>query len=324
MSFNLFRTCMAPLAVIGFLTLPGCSTRHLSAVPASSAPPPPSLQGHRYYSRQDGKLLGSDSSGSPGYRLIDAAVFTRISRAQHGITGAMAVRELTDSSLPVTVDNDRIQSDLQLIRDSSLVYKVEYSLYIFIDRNTGIVSSIREQPGTNTRSSIEVIPSRRYGVTYPRVGNVPPDSRILIAQVHGHPPILDQRQRTLPCMSDTDQLAARYLQVPIYGIDAMNGRPGDAARIHRANPDPDPGAGIPTQDLNVGETCGTAAVRSAATSGQGTAAPGFDIGLDALKIWGRSRAPWFNAIAQWNKNMGNSVARAARTRDTGPVRTFNR
>lgn len=60
------------------------------------------------------------------------------------------------------------------------------------------------------------------------------------------------------------------LQIPIYGIDAMNGsgNVGARANINRQNPD-----GSTTQ--KVGNTKG---------NGSGT----FNFGLDALRIWGSS------------------------------------
>jgi hypothetical protein len=274
---------------IAFLT--GCEPTHLSLDSPSStaAIPPMPVRGIQYYSRQNAKYLGSDSTGSTGYRLIDDSTFAHIRQGSNGAIDGLASRELYDSSLPITVDNGLIQSDCQLIRDSSLVYKVEYPLYIFLDRNTGEISCIRERPGNNTRSPVEVIPSPRYGVTYPRIGSAPPDSRILIAQVHGHPPILNDREITVRGMSDTDILAAHCLQVPIYAIDAMDGNIGDPGHIHRANPDPGPDE--PVQNTNIGETMGTL-VNPRST---------IDIALDALRIWGKSKAPDFIGMALWNK-----------------------
>jgi hypothetical protein len=290
MSFqHLSHAWLLPAVTIAFLT--GCEPTHLSIDSPSStaAIPPMPVRGIQYYSRQNAKYLATDSAGSTGYRLIDDSIFAHIRQGSNGAIDGLASRELYDSSLPITVDNGLIQSDCQLIRDSSLVYKVEYPLYIFLDRNTGEISCIRERPGTNTRSPVEVIPSRRYGVTYPRIGSTPPDSRILIAQVHGHPPILNDRETTVRGMSDTDILAAHCLQVPIYAIDAMDGNIGDPGHIHRANPDPGPDE--PVQNTNIGETMGKLVNHRSA----------IDIALDALRIWGKSKAPDFIGMALWNK-----------------------
>jgi len=300
MSFqHLSHTWLLPAVTIAFLT--SCEPSRLSIDSPSSgaatlSTPVPGIQ---YYCSQNAKYLGSDNSDSTGYRLIDGAIFSNIVQNSNGVIDRQAARQLYDSSLPITIDNQQIQTDCQFIRDSSLAYKVEYPLYIFLDRNTGEISCIRERPGTNTRSPVEVIPSPRYGVTYPKIGSTAPDSRILIAQVHGHPPILDDRKTTVREMSDTDVLAARCLQVPIYAIDAMDGHIGDPGHIHRANPDPEG----PAQDTNIGETMGTK-VNPGST---------IDIALDALRIWGKSKVPDFIGMGLWNKTilatLGPSVAR---------------
>jgi hypothetical protein len=288
MSFqHLSHAWLLPAVTIACLS--GCRPAHIASAATAFQPSVPPVRGNQYYSRQNAKYLGSDSSDSAGYRLIDALTFAHILQSSSGIMDRQSARELYDSSLPITVNSALIQSDCQLIRDSSLVYKVEYPLYIFLDRNTGEISCIRERPGTNTRSPVEVIPSPRYGVTYPRIGSAPPDSRILIAQVHGHPPILNDRETTVRGMSDTDILAAHCLQVPVYAIDAMDGNIGDPGHIHRANPDPGPDQ--PVQNTNIGATMGTL-VNPRTT---------IDIALDALRIWGKSKAPDFIGMALWNK-----------------------
>jgi hypothetical protein len=300
MSFQqLSQVWLVPAVAIAFLT--GCEPPHLSGANISAVPPA-MVRGTQYYSRQNAKYLGCDNTDATGYRLIDAPAFARIMQESNNVSDRQTTSELYDASLPITIDNGQIQSALQLIRDSSLTFKVEYPLYIFLDRNTGEISCIRERPGTNTRSPVEVIPSPVYGVTYPKIGNIPPDDRIIIAQVHGHPPILDNRRITVSGMSDTDRLAARCLQVPVYAIDAMDGKIGDPGHIHRANPDPGPG--VPAQNMNIGETIGA------------TTTPGvtMNIALDALKIWGKSKAPDFIAMRQWNKTI---LATMNPTRDIG-------
>ncbi len=285
---HLFHTCLGLALVVSCLS--GC-VPPIAPISTASAWP---MHGNQYYSRQDAKYLGSDSADSLSYRLIDSTAFEIIVHTE-GLSSSHAIQALQDSSLTIRVDNRQIESELQSIRDSSLAFKIEYQMYIFINRNTGIISCIPDRPGSNTRSQIEVISSRNYGVTYPRVGNEPPDMRILIAQVHGHPPILDEHKRTLSAMSDTDRLAAHCLQVPIYAIDAMDGEMGAPGHIHRANPNP--GTDISSEDLYIGET-----------RGAGKESPGFTInlGIDALRIWGRSKTPDFKCIADWNKTIQNN------------------
>jgi hypothetical protein len=69
----------------------------------------------------------------------------------------------------------------------------------------------------------------------------------------------------------------------------MSGNVGDPGHIHRANPDPGPGDSV--QNTNIGQTMGT------------LEKPGstIDIALDALRIWGKSKAPDFIGMGLWNK-----------------------
>jgi hypothetical protein len=296
---HLFHSCL------GLALLVGCLSGCVPPLTPTSASTPPS-HGNQYYSRQAAKFLGSDNVDAVNYRLIDSATFENILRTCNSLTSTRATRTLLDSSCLITVDSAQIQAELQLIRDSSLVFKVEYQMYIFINRNTGVISCVRDRPGNNTKSPIEVISSQYYGVTYPKVGNEPPDMRILIAQVHGHPAILDERRKTISSMSDTDQLASHCLQVPIYAVDAMDGEIGEPGHIHRANPDPGPN--VSTQDLYIGETWGTKRANTGLT---------INLGLDALRIWGRSQAPDFKCIADWNKAI---LSKGSATHDLGVIR----
>src|ERR1700761_5339837 len=139
------------LPILALACLPGC-VPPLSPVAAPSWP----VHGTQYYSRQNAKYLGADSVDTVSYRLIDSMTYTAIANAHNGVTGRRAIRQLHDSSLAIVVDSPLIQQEIQAIRDSSLVHQVEYQLYIFIDRISGHISCIRDQPGTDTSSQISV------------------------------------------------------------------------------------------------------------------------------------------------------------------------
>jgi hypothetical protein len=99
-------------------------------------------------------------------------------------------------------------------------------------------------------------------------------SFILIGGAHGHPDTDQPGMQTNASMSpDKDVPTAVSSQVPIYGVDAMSrtGNVGSVGNIHRANPHG-------KIDENVGKT-----------SGGGISQ--FNIGRNALEIWGRSGLP---------------------------------
>jgi hypothetical protein len=255
---------------IGAFLLPACAPLGPSGASSHTWP----AHGNQYYNYRDAKYLGSDSAEQLSYRLIDSETFFR----------AKNKGELIDSSRLITVDNTRIQADLQWIRDSSVITGKEYQIYLFIDRTTGLISSLHGEPGTNHDSHPYIESDRNHGTVSPIPADSPrSSSRILIGQVHGHPARPDGI--TLHRMSPDDSLTAVCLQAPIYAIDAMDGSQGTPGRIHRANPDP--GGDFKGQDHDIGKTWGIS----------GPDADGvFNIGLNALNIWGISHPPNFERL----------------------------
>ena len=288
MSFqHLLHVWSLPAVTIAFLT--GCEPTHLSVDPPAltTATPSGPVSGTQYYSLQNAKFLGQDAAGVITYRLIDSVSYTTIART---LAGQRQIQSLRDSSYPITVDNQTIQSDLQWVQDSSRSSKREYQLYIFLDRRTGQISSLRGEPGDNKNSYLEIQSCPGKGVVYTVLHHHPQVGRILLAQVHGHPASLIKGEQTLQQMSPKDSITAICLQAPIYAIDAMGG-PTDGF-IHRSNPNPGPA--IPGQSLCIGKI--------------GDAAGHFDIGLDALSIWGITKPPDFQQIYAIDENMRQESA----------------
>jgi hypothetical protein len=267
--------------VIGTFLLPACATLGPSGASTHTWP----AHGNQYYNYWDAKYLGSDSAATLSYRLIDSATFQEIRNNYNGALGdANAIRSLLDCSRLITIDNTRIQADLQWIKDSSVITGREYQVYLFIDRTTGQISSVHGEPGSNHDSHPYIESDRNHGTVSPIPADSPRSSnRILIGQVHGHPARPDGI--TLHRMSPDDSLTAVCLQAPIYAIDAMDGSEGTPGPIHRANPDP--GGDFNGQDHDIGKTWGVS----------GHEAEGvFNIGLNALHIWGISRQPEFDLL----------------------------
>ena len=288
MSFqHLLHVWSVPAVTIAFLA--GCEPTYLPADSPSARTASPSgpARGTQYYSLQNAKFLGQDAAGVVTYRLIDSVSYATIART---LAGQRQIQSLRDSSYPITVDDQTIQSDLQWVQDSSSSSKREYQLYIFLDRRTGQISSLRGEPGDNKNSYLEIQSCPGKGVVYTVLHHHPQVGRILLAQVHGHPASLIKGEQTLQRMSSKDSITAICLQAPIYAIDAMGG-PTDGF-IHRSNPNPGPA--IPGQSLCIGKI--------------GDAAGHFDIGLDALSIWGTTKSPDFQQIYAMDENMRQESA----------------
>jgi hypothetical protein len=260
----IYFSCDTPGRAVSSITLP---------VPAA---------GNQYYNLRTAKYLGKDNADTVSYRLINAETFNNIEKTDTGKEGA---RLLQDSSRIITINESQIQSDLQWARDSSMVFRVEYQIYIFIDTITKVISSVRGEPGDNKFSYPEVKASPEKGVIYTVVNHNPIINWLLIGQAHGHPPSNQPDSQTARFMSPADSTVAVCAQIPIYGIDAMDGRIGTRGFIHRANPQS-------TQDRFIGKTWGRKGYK---------AKPLFNLGVDALTRWGKASTPDFKCIDSLDK-----------------------
>lgn len=228
-----------------------------------------------YYSKKNGKYLGSDASGSITNRLIDDDKFNQISEENGGSNTWTATVQLQDesNSKEITVDREGINSAAQQVRDDSQTKGIEHQILIVLDHENASVTAYPGPPGSNGKTEFSYYPSESYGVSYADR----PGGLILIGQLHGHPETTEEGMHTLSAMSEFDQNTSNARQIPIYGADAMNGsgKTGKPANINRANPDG-------TKTNNIGKTQG---------AGKYNTQAGFNIGLNALKIWGKSGAP---------------------------------
>ena len=223
-----------------------------------------------YYSNSNAKYLGSDNDPKTQgvLRLISNEDYVAFTGANANYT------KLAQNSTEIKINNDKIQSDAQKIRDLSKEHRLENQMYIYIDRQTGEISSVIGQEGTNNRTEIVTYPAPSQGLNF-IFSPETPRTKILIGQMHGHPDIEIPNHTTLSDMSELDRNTAMELQIPIYGIDAMSGsgKQGASANINRVDPDG-------TRHLKIGNTMGI----------KNKNKHPIDIGRQSLEIWGRSKS----------------------------------
>ena len=226
-----------------------------------------------YYSSLNGKKLGSDGASTTNMRLIDDDKFNEISSANGGATSAAATTELQNSSKIITVNEAQIQSDVQGVADNSKTSKTEHSVVIVLDRANATISTVAGPTGTNDQCNVEYYPGKATGASF----HGKPGGSIIIGQVHGHPESTDPNTTTQRTMSGNDVSVSTSLQIPVYGVDAMSGKVGKSAGIHRANPDG-------SINNNIGLTIGT---------GKYQTTPTINLGRNAMEIWGNSKKPTY-------------------------------
>lgn len=263
------------------MTLSFLPLLHLWLILAIGKHPSAPLHGNQYYSYWNAKYLGCDSTSGHSYRLIDDKVYNYIESQDNHLRDPYFTNTLWSYSREITIDDSLIQADLQWVRDTSIKMGKENQVYIFLDRNSGHISSMHGQPGTDSKSTPDYESWPKYYVSYPKHDSTEKPvnmNRILIAQIHGHPKV--KGRGYAPGMSESDSIIANQLEVPIYAVDAKKGEQGMPGAIYRVDPD------SPRDTMSVGQTKGR---QTGTTNGL------FNLGQDALLIWGQSPRPWVAA-----------------------------
>jgi len=220
-----------------------------------------------YYSSLNGRYLGNDNMPSTHMRLIDDIRFNQI-KNDANLNIMQKGQTLQTVGMEITINDVQIQADMQDVADLSSSQNTngqyqEHQIYLTLDRSTATISSYVGNPGTHNQTILEYFPAPATGVNFvDRPGGL-----VLIGQVHGHPPTNIPGMVTAKTMSQNfDVPTSATVNVPIYGIDAMDGPTnGNPAAIHRVIPDG-------TITNNIGRT-----------------SSGFNIGQDAMRIWGKRR-----------------------------------
>ena len=220
-----------------------------------------------YYSSLNGAYLGRDNMISKNMRLIDDDKFKQI-KNDVGNNILQKGLSLQAEGTKIKIDDAKIQSNLQTVADKSSTPNAngeyqEHQIFLTLDRQTATISSYVGDPGTHDKTTISYYPAPSIGVNYvDRPGGL-----VLIGQAHGHPPGNIPGSVTAKTMSgDFDVQTSASINIPIYGLDAMDGPTnGSPTAIHRVTPN-----GVIMN--NVGKT-----------------SSGFNIGRDAMQIWGKRR-----------------------------------
>lgn len=222
-----------------------------------------------YYNEITGKYLGNDGTPGTAMRLIGQETYSDIKN--NGEIGAWArIEGLQAAGRTITIDDAKIQADLQSIADLTSTPDAagkyqEHQLFLTLDRNTATITSTIGPPGTEDKTTMQYYPAPSIGVNFLNNPINVPNGPVLIGQAHGHPPTSTPVMVTAKTMSPNyDVPTSASANIPVYGLDAMDGSTnGRPTSIHRVTPDG-------TITNNVGRT-----------------SSGFNIGRDAMQIWGR-------------------------------------
>lgn len=218
-----------------------------------------------YIDNITGKILGRDTASTNDIRMIDRRDYNEILEKNSGTISDKVTIQLQNNSIPVCVNDEQIQNEVQEITDLSK--KNENQTILTLNRETGEVSAIRGQPGSDgiTEFSYNSRTSSN-GETYNTY-----EGNLLLGQVHGHNETQDPNKSNVAGTSSYDKDTASNVGVSIYATDAYTQNVGGQVEVHKVNSKGE-------QTNNVGYTKGN-------TSQQGQGGATFNIGLDALKDW---------------------------------------
>ena len=164
-----------------------------------------------YFDSFNGKWLGNDGEETDNLRLIKSSDYQN---------NKNNVDELKKSSKIITIDEEKIQEAVQSLTDNSITSGKEHSIIIVLDRSNASISAKVGEIGENDQCAISYYPGKATGANFYGERGGP----IIIGQVHGHPKSIIKDATTGKSMSELDVNTAKSMQIPIYGVDAMDGK----------------------------------------------------------------------------------------------------
>jgi RHS repeat-associated protein len=201
-----------------------------------------------YLDSRTGKLLGEDDAKTKNIRVIKKDKFNEIKKNKGGTNNQEATSELQANSSIVTVDNDKIQKDLQDVNTDTQGHGKENQAFFVLNVNnsseipTAELTSVRGPEGTNEDSPVELEEANtRKGTFF--VGD-PKKGNIFVGQIHGHPLFDDPNKINGPGVSHLDISTSKESGSPIYSVDSYTGSGNPS--INRVTPNGTISIGIGT------------------------------------------------------------------------------
>lgn len=180
-----------------------------------------------YIDAKTGQLLGTDGAASNDIRVIHKEDYNDVKSENGGSTKSLrATAQLQSSSSIVTIDEKKIQSDINDVNNETVSdQSVERQTYIVLKLDSkgegnpkAEVTSIRGKDGTDGQTEIN---AHRWGDGRLTVKG---GSNILLAQAHSHNKTSDPTKTNVPGTSGTDLNTSNGFNIPIFSIDSYTGK----------------------------------------------------------------------------------------------------
>ena len=186
----------------------------------------------------NGNYLGSDGASTTNVRVINRIDWKHINEDNGGSKSASATAELQASSSIVTVNNEKINSDINNANNETLADQTkERQVWLGIEITKGDVptaqlTSVRGPDGRDGEADLNT------SNTTDKSGNIVKSvfentNLITAGQVHTHNVSQKPGRVTLPGTSPIDKNTSQSTNIPIYAIDSYLGKQKGGNTINR-------------------------------------------------------------------------------------------
>ncbi|KAA5531607.1 RHS repeat domain-containing protein [Paenimyroides baculatum] len=199
-----------------------------------------------YIDWNSGRVLGQDGAKTNNFRVIKGTMWAKITNSG-GSMSKEATAELHKESNIITVNNNKIHSDLNTINDDTINDQTAERQAIFMLERTEDSEGFPAAELTTTIGQL----GKNGSADIPNVTGFNND-QMIVGQAHTHN--LDQTGRTnLPGTSDADYDVSKSRNFNIYAIDSYQGKQQGGNAIHMTNSNTENG-------INVGTTNDTSVI----------------------------------------------------------------
>lgn len=173
--------------------------------------------GNYYLDSETGRVLGNDGDSTDEVRVISRRKFDEISRKYSTTTSQRATKELKSNSTIIAINEQLISRDIDSVDAKSRRIKLEHQIYIVLK-----IDTTERVPNAQITSAWGIV-GTKYGSPFqPKdyKGALRLDSSLIVlAQVHGHPP-LSPPDWNNEGPSVHDGIVASKNNIPICAIDS--------------------------------------------------------------------------------------------------------
>ncbi len=179
-----------------------------------------------YIDWRTGRVLGQDGAKTNNIRIIKGNVWSMISKQEGGTNSKTATSELQKYSSIIKINNNKIQTDINTINNSTIADQANERQAFFV------VNRDEDSEGNPTAEL-----SSRIGPEGGKNGaEIPPtngfeNDELMVGQIHTHD-LTPKGETNIPGASTADYESSNIKKFNIYSIDSYQGIQEDGNKIY--------------------------------------------------------------------------------------------